>query len=52
MVDSRFTAAQFYADIEGHPKDKALRHAFEELGFFASKVQILGIYKAHPFRKK
>lgn len=52
MVDSRFTAAQFYADVEGHPKDKPLRHAFEELGFFASKVQILGTYPAHSFRKK
>lgn len=50
MVDNKFTAAQFYADIEGHPDDRGLRHAFEELAFFAHEVRILGVYKAHPFR--
>jgi len=52
MVDNRFTAAQFYAEIEGHPRDKAVRLAFEELAFFASRITILGTYAAHPFRKK
>jgi prephenate dehydratase len=52
MVDNKFTAAQFYADVEGHPEDQALRHAFEELSFFASEVKILGTYPAHPFRNK
>lgn len=52
IVDEKFTAAQFYADIEGHPDDIALRHAFEELAFFAHEVKILGVYPAHPFRKK
>lgn len=51
MVDNKFTAAQFYADIEGHPDDVALRHAFEELAFFAHEVKILGVYEAHPFRQ-
>lgn len=50
MVDNKFTAAQFYADIEGHPDDPGLKHAFEELGFFAHEVKIIGVYPAHEFR--
>jgi prephenate dehydratase len=51
MVDERFTAAQFYMDVEGHPDDQALKHAFEELAFFAHEVKILGAYPAHAFRQ-
>ncbi|HYE50230.1 MAG TPA: prephenate dehydratase [Azospirillaceae bacterium] len=50
MVDGRFTAAQFYADVEGHPDDRPMRLALEELDFFAREVRILGVYPAHPFR--
>lgn len=35
MVDGRFTAAQFYVDVEGHPEERPLRLALEELEFFA-----------------
>ena len=45
------TATQFYADIEGHPQNKAVHLALEELGFYCSKMQILGVYKAAPERK-
>ena len=51
MVDNRFTAAQFYADVEGHTQDNRLKLAFEELNFFAEEVKILGVYPAHNFRK-
>ena len=51
MVDNRFTAAQFYADVEGHAEDKRLKQAFEELNFFAEEIKILGVYPAHVFRK-
>jgi prephenate dehydratase len=27
-----------------------MRHALEELRFFARQVTILGVYPAHPFR--
>lgn len=50
LVDGTFTAAQFYLDVEGHPEDAALKRALEELGFFAEKVKILGVYPAHKFR--
>jgi prephenate dehydratase len=46
MVDGSFTATQFYADIIGHPDDPAVQRAMEELEYFTSHVEILGIYKA------
>lgn len=53
LVDGRFTAAQFYADVEGHIREPRLERAFEELKFFArpDSVRILGVYPAHPFRQ-
>lgn len=51
MVDNKFTAAQFYLELEGHAQDSAFTRALEELSFFASEVKILGIYPAHPFRR-
>ena len=42
----------FYADIEGHPSDQAVRHAFDELRFFSNESRILGVYKASPLRKE
>jgi prephenate dehydratase len=44
MVDGSFTATQFYADIEGHPDDRGVKFAFEELGFFTDFIKILGVY--------
>jgi prephenate dehydratase len=46
MVGGAFTATQFYADIEGHPSDISVQHAFEELGFFTDQFHILGVYPA------
>jgi prephenate dehydratase len=50
LVGGEFVAAQFYADVEGHPAQRALRLALEELEFFSHEVRILGTYPAHPFR--
>lgn len=50
MVDGDFVATQFYADIEGDPRDENVRLALEELGFFTHEVKILGTYPADPFR--
>lgn len=46
MVNGSFTATQFYADIDGHPDDPAVQRALEELEFFTSSVEILGVYPA------
>ena len=50
LLDTSFTSAQFYADVEGHPDDTALRLALEELGFFSRTVNILGVYAADTYR--
>ncbi|TBW36447.1 prephenate dehydratase [Siculibacillus lacustris] len=49
MVEGHFTATQFLADVEGHPSERGLAHAFEELGFFTD-WRILGVYRASPYR--
>jgi len=46
MVDGSFTATQFYADIEGHPDDRSVQLAFEELKFFTDHFKVLGTYPA------
>ncbi|MFN0106698.1 MAG: prephenate dehydratase domain-containing protein, partial [Bryobacteraceae bacterium] len=51
IIDDRFTVAQFYADIDGHPDHKSIRLALEELSFFSREVKILGVYPASPFRR-
>jgi prephenate dehydratase len=50
MVGGAFSAAQFYADAEGHPDERPMKLALEELGFFAREVRVLGTYPAHPYR--
>ena len=52
QLGGKFTATQFYADIEGHPDDPNVKRALEELHYFSTKVRILGSYRAHPFRSR
>ena len=51
LIDGGFVAAQFYAEVEGHPDNHAVKLALEELNFFSTEVRILGTYPADPFRK-
>ncbi len=46
MVGGSFTATAFYADIEGHPEDAAVQRALEELAYFTTEIEILGVYPA------
>ena len=50
MVEGNFFATQFYADVDGHPDDRNLAFALEELQFFSKELRIVGVYPAHPFR--
>lgn len=50
MVDGSFTATQFYAEVEGHPDDRSLQLALEELDYFTNSVNILGVYPAAKTR--
>ena len=52
MLDGSFKATQFFADIDGHPEDDAVKGAMEELKYFTSKLEIIGVYKQHSFRLK
>jgi len=52
MVEGTFTATQFLADVDGHPEERSLALAFEELAFFCKELKILGVYAGHPFRRE
>ncbi len=51
MVDGSFMATQFFADIEGHPDDRNVQLAMEELEYFTSEVKLLGVYPEDPARR-
>lgn len=50
QLGGSFNATEFYADIEGHPDAHNVHLALEELQFFSSKLVVIGIYPAHPYR--
>ncbi len=50
MVGGSFTATEFYADIEGHPEDDNVKLALEELRYFTSQMDILGVYPSDRAR--
>ena len=52
MENGAFTATFFYAEVDGQPEDDRLARAFEELGFFSERFEILGVYPADPYREK
>ena len=49
-VKNTFDQVNFYIDIEGHIENLSIQKALEELGFHTQKLDILGVYEAHPFR--
>ncbi|MSP94557.1 MAG: prephenate dehydratase [Alphaproteobacteria bacterium] len=51
QLEGSFNATQFYADIDGHPEERAVKLALEELEFFTASLKVLGVYPANPFRK-
>jgi prephenate dehydratase len=50
--EGTFNATMFFADIEGHPVDRSVQLALEELSFFSTQITIFGTYPASPFRKE
>lgn len=46
QVGGSFSSTQFYAEIEGHPDERNVQLALEELGFFSSQLKILGVFPA------
>lgn len=47
-----YSVARFYAECQGHPAEKNVDLAFEELQFFTTKVKVLGVYPMSPARFK
>lgn len=52
QIGGTFMATQFYADIEGHPDDRSVQLALEELAFFTKEVRIVGVYPGSENRKQ
>jgi prephenate dehydratase len=52
QLGGSFNATEFYADVEGHPDSPNVRRALEELSYFSSRLIMLGIYPAHPYRNE
>ena len=50
--EGTFNATMFFADIDGHPADRPVRLALEELSFFSTELKVLGTYPASPYRKE
>ncbi len=54
LSGAHFEQAQFYAEVEGHPEQRSLQLALEELEFFSEmgELKMLGTFPAHPFRNR
>ena len=52
LSGAHFEQAQFYAEVEGHPDQRGLQLALEELRFFSEELKMLGSFPVHPFRRK
>ena len=50
MIGGTFRATQFYAEIEGHPDDRNVQLALEELDYFTDHLHLMGVYPAAPRR--
>lgn len=52
LSGAQFEQAQFYAEVEGHPEQRSMELALEELRFFSEELKMLGTFPANPFRRK
>jgi prephenate dehydratase len=52
IEDGGFAAAMFFAEIEGHPDERNVKLALEELAFFSASLKVLGVYPADGYRRR
>lgn len=52
QLEGTFNATMFFSDVEGHPADRMVQLALEELSFFSTQVHVLGTYRASPYRQE
>jgi prephenate dehydratase len=50
QTGGQFFASQFYCEIDGHPEDRHVALAMEELAFFSAELRVLGTFHADPYR--
>ena len=50
QLDGRFSATQFYLEVEGHPDSEAMGHALDDLHHYSESVTVLGVYAPHQYR--
>lgn len=51
-IPGSLQVSQFHIDIDGHPSQKSLVFALDELKYFAKDIKYLGVYKKHPYRRR
>ena len=52
IPSGKSSQAKFFISIEGHPSQKNVAQALEEVGFFSKSIKLLGIYHADKSRYK
>lgn len=45
QLGGSFQATQFYAEVQGHPDERSVQLALEELGFFSTMLKIIGVFE-------
>ncbi len=48
MIGGSFAATQFYAEIDGHPDERPVQLALQEVGFFTQSLKLLGVFPKSP----
>ncbi|MEO0466828.1 MAG: prephenate dehydratase [Pseudomonadota bacterium] len=46
QIGGQFRATQFYSEIDGHPDERPVQLALEELAFFSASLKVLGVFPA------
>ncbi|HYE41890.1 MAG TPA: prephenate dehydratase [Caulobacteraceae bacterium] len=49
--DGGFASTVFYCEVEGRPDDPAAARAFDEVRFFSTRFEVLGVYPSDPARR-
>ncbi len=52
MASDSMSATSFHLDVEGHPAEKSMQLAMQELAFFSSEMRLIGTYLSHDYRTK
>ena len=51
MLGGSFEATQFFADIQGLPEDDSVIGALDELRYFTTELNVIGVYRQSNYRR-